>query len=139
MKPQTLLIPAAVAEAAKAIGDGPVFMLNLLRFRDQAHYGAESQLPPCTGREAYFERYAPAFRKIGGPLGVRLFWAGRMLAPLVAGDGESWDDVAVVEYPHFGAFQEATQCAQYAAEAAPHRLAALRDWRLIATRKQFPA
>ena len=40
--------------------DGPVVMLNLLKFREQANYPAGSPHAPCSGAEAY-RRYQTAF------------------------------------------------------------------------------
>ena len=33
--------------------DGPVVMLNLLKFRERANYPVGSLHPPCSGAEAY--------------------------------------------------------------------------------------
>jgi hypothetical protein len=31
-------------------------MINMVRYREVAHYEAPSDLPSCSGREAYFQR-----------------------------------------------------------------------------------
>ena len=41
--------------------DGPVVMLNLLKFREQANYPAGSPHAPCSGTKAYRSR--PALRR----------------------------------------------------------------------------
>jgi hypothetical protein len=132
----TRLDASVTNEAALYVSEGPVFMLNLLKFKEQADYGDGATFQPCSGRTAYFERYAPAFRLIGAPLGVRLFWAGKVLSQLVSEPTEDWDEVLLVEYPNFNAFKAATQDPRYASTAQPHRLAALDDWRLIVTRPE---
>ena len=56
---------AELEEAGKHLAEaGPVYMVNMVRYRDQADYQGKSKLPPCSGREAYFQRYAPAFNKV---------------------------------------------------------------------------
>jgi uncharacterized protein (DUF1330 family) len=126
-----------IQAAAGAIpADAPVFMLNMLRYRERAEY-AGADAPPCSGREAYHERYRPAFGRVAEGAGVKVAWLGGVLAKLVAPAGELWDDVAIVEYPSFAAFRRVVENPRYEAEAAPHRKAALADWRLIATAKML--
>lgn len=115
--------------------DQPFTMLNLLRYREQADYGERMDMAPCSGREAYFQRYVPAFGQLTQGEGIQLFWAGGVLARVVGPAEERWDVVALVEYPSFTAFQRLVENPRYQAEAALHRLAALADWRLIVTAK----
>ncbi|WBL75894.1 hypothetical protein I3J27_22990 [Bradyrhizobium xenonodulans] len=124
---------ALASAAAKYPGDQPIFMLNLLRYRDEALYRANAELPVCSGREAYYTRYVPAFRKLALRQGVVPTWLGSVGALLVGAEGEAWHDVAIVRYPDFATFQHIVSSADYRREAEPHRLAALADWRLIAT------
>lgn len=133
----TEMAPAALDAAAAAAGstDQPIFMLNLLRYNDQADYGAGSGFAPCSGREAYFQRYVLAFGELAEGTGIKPFWIGNVLAGIVAPVGEQWDDVAIVEYPSFDAFRKLVESDAYKTKADPHRSAALADWRLIATSK----
>ena len=73
----------------------PVYMLNLLKFKDRATYrGGED----VSGREAYF-RYASAFGEMAGNQGAETIFGGNANAFLIGeGDGE-WDAVAIVKYP----------------------------------------
>ncbi len=114
--------------------DVPITMLNLLRYREQADYGTRVGVTPCSGREAYSQRYVPAFSQMAAP-GIALLWLGSVAARLVGPSEEQWDDVALVEYPSFAAFRDLVESARYREEASYHRLAALADWRLIATVK----
>jgi hypothetical protein len=124
----------ALEEAAKTLGDaGPVYMINLVRYRDQADYGTTSELPPCSGREAYFQRYAPAFNKLAQDEDYGLFWVGNVQGVLVGAQGTRWDDVVIVRYSNFKALRRILENPAYEAEAAPHRRAALADWHFIAT------
>lgn len=87
--------------AARA-GEGPVTMLNLLRFR------------PEGGRERYLEygeAVAPLLEKVGG----RVAYAGTA-APVLLGE-ESWDMVLLVEYPTRQAFLDMVGSPEYGAIA----------------------
>ena len=53
--------------------DGPVVMLNLLKFREQANYPAGSPHAPCSGAEAY-RRYQTAFVEAVGDVRVCEFF-----------------------------------------------------------------
>lgn len=132
----TVEVTAEAVQAAAAIPeDSPIHMVNLLRYRDRADYGDRTDIEPCSGREAYHQRYVPAFGRIAsaeGLDGIKPAWFGAVLAHIVASPDEQWDDVAIVEYPSFAAFRRVVESPAYQAEAAPHREAALDDWRLIA-------
>ncbi len=124
----------AVRAAAGLIPEGvPVFMLNLLRYREHADYGDRAGVAPCSGREAYFQRYVPAFNQIPSADEIKIFFVGPVHAGVVAPPDERWDDMAIVEYPSFAAFRRIVENPMYEAEAAFHRTAALADSRLIAT------
>lgn len=124
-------------QAAAALpADTPILMLNLLRYKQQADYGDDTNMPPCSGREAYFNHYIPAFYKIAMEIpGIQPFFFGNTLHNLVAPANEVWDNVALVEYPGFASFLAVIQHPTYAIDAEPHRFAALEDWRLIVTIK----
>ena len=77
--------------------DGPIVMVNLLKFREKAAYkdGSDAEL---SGREAY-ARYgagvAPLIEKHGG----RLIFAGPVTFLTLGLVEDLWDQVALVEYP----------------------------------------
>ena len=126
----------ALDAAERAIPPGqPVYMLNLLRYRAYARYEEGFDAAPCSGREALHDRYRPAFRRLaaGKPL-VRMF-AGPVLASLVGQQGERWDEAAINEYGDFAVFRSIVDTEAYRREAAPHRHAALEDFRLFALAK----
>ena len=126
--------PATLEAAGKTLdAKGPVYMVNMVRFRDRADYRGESELPPCSGREAYFQRYAPAFNKVARDEDYGLFWVGNVRGVLVGAEGENWDDIVIVRYSSFAALRRILESAAYEQEAAPHRRAALADWRFIVT------
>lgn len=120
-------------QAAAIAEDAPIFMLNLLRYKAQADYGGASEMAPCSGREAYHERYVPAFGQLTQGEGIQLFWLGSVMARVVGPPDETWDEIALVRYPSFSTFRRLIESEEYKAQADPHRRAALEDWRLIAT------
>jgi hypothetical protein len=116
----------------------PFTMLNLLRFKAKAEYGKQQDLAPCSGQEAYLTRYIPAFNKIAnaeGIVDIQINFIGSVLGHLVAPTDEHWDIIALVQYPSFAAFRKVSESPVYLEEAEHHRLAALEDWRLLATMK----
>lgn len=128
----TQINESSMDEAARALADGEVLMVNLLRYNAEARYESGDQ-PPCSGREAYFTRYVPAFAEVTQGQGIGAQWVGNVHAALVGPLDEAWDDVAIVRYPNFAAFRTMIEGADYQAKADPHRRAALADWRLLAT------
>ena len=109
----------------------PVCMLNLLRFR------------PNGGRDRYFGDYVAAFRAImrdKGIDGIAPVWSGSVVGMVAGPDGEKWDAVLIVRYPSLAAFRAIVESDAYRDNAAPHRIGALIDWRLIAqTEVPLPA
>lgn len=73
--------------------DGPVVMLNLLRFREDG------------GRERYRE-YARALDEVLPRFGGEVIYAGDGDTALVAEDGQAWDAVLCVRYPNRKAFSQ---------------------------------
>ena len=112
--------------------DGPVVMLNMLKFRAQAAYPEGSGETPCSGREAYrrySEQAGPHFQSLGG----RLIWLGQVEQVLVGPGQELWDEVFLAQYPSRRAFLQMVQNPDYLASTI-HRTAAVADSRLIAMR-----
>lgn len=105
---------------------GPVHMLNLLRFRAVAAYDDGTV---ATGAEAY-SNYAresgPVFKRLGG----RQIWVGRPELMLIGPQSEIWDLAFIAAYPSGAAFVEMLRDADYR-KAVRHRQAAVADSRLI--------
>ena len=54
-----------IAAAAGTVPENtPFVMLNLLRYNKEADYGDRTEFGRCSGREAYFHRYVPAFAQV---------------------------------------------------------------------------
>ena len=133
--PSTEVDPTDLDAAVAAFPtDSPLFMVNLLRFHDQALYTSASEGEPCSGQEAYLTRYLPAFNNAVQPYGgSELVFAGIVVARVVGPVGDNWDAVGVAHYPSINAFRDLVNDAGYQNAAEPHRRAALADWRLYAT------
>ncbi len=121
--------PEQIQAFMAAEWDGPVRMLNLLKFKDQAEYPDGDQ-EPCTGRQAY-ERYgAVAGPFVAGVGGKRLFVADTEMV-VIGDEAEDWDEVLIVEYPNKQAFFDMLGNPDYQATTV-HRTAALDRSALIA-------
>lgn len=81
--------------------DGPVWMVNLMRYRDRADY-ADGRDTELTGREAD-DLYAPL--DVLADIGAQVVFFGDVTDQLL-GDGPPWDRVAVVKYPTHRSFLE---------------------------------
>jgi uncharacterized protein (DUF1330 family) len=114
---------AALAAAAKD-DEGPVVMLNLLKFK-----GAQGQ--------AEYGRYGGAVRDLVGQSGGRLLYVGLCDQVLIGDPSEEWDAVALVEYPSRRAFIEMVSRPDYQ-QAHTYREAGLERTILIATSPTEP-
>jgi hypothetical protein len=126
----------ALNAAERAIPPGqPVYMLNLLRYRAYARYEDGFDAAPCSGREAFHERYRPAFRRLaaGKPL-VRMF-SGPVLASLVGPQGERWDEAAINEYGDFAAFRSIVDTETYRREGRPASACGARGFPVVRARQ----
>lgn len=122
---------AGAAFFSQAI-EGPVVMLNLLRFREVADYSAWPELAPdepITGRQAY-ERYmahtGPFLQERGG----ELLFMGRGGAYLIGPADDHWDLVLLVRHRSLEDFMAFASDKKYLAGIG-HRMAALEDSRLL--------
>lgn len=107
---------------------GPLYMLNLLKFKDRASY-ADGRGTNLSGAEAYGLYGAGVARLIeamGGSVEI-----GLATNVLLIGDGElEWDSVALVKYPSFEDFMKMTTSEAYQ-EIHVHRDAGLEHQLLI--------
>ena len=103
--------PEQLQELVEKKPDGPLYMLNLLKFRDRAVY-SDGRKTDLTGQQAYMI-YGAAVQKIIEGFGGGLIFGG-MTNTLLIGDGDlQWDWVGIVRYPSFEAFSEMTQSEAY--------------------------
>ena len=105
---------------------GPINMLNLVRFRDQAVYPDGRRATGAEAYAAYGRDSGPVFSRLGG----RIVWRGNFEFMLIGPMDEKWDECFIAEYPSVSAFVEMLRDPVYR-EAVKHRQAAVLDSRLI--------
>ena len=124
--------PESIAALIARNIDGPVTMLNLIRFREIADYSEYPDLAPdepISGEQAY-EIYSGHTLPLLAEVGGEVLFVGTG-GPLLIGPEEAqWDSVLLVRYPNLGAFMSMTQSPDYTSGAG-HRTAALADSRLL--------
>ena len=77
--------------------EGPVVMVNLLRFRERAVY-ADGRPCDLTGREAY-ALYGAAVARLITAAGGRILFVGDVTWLAIGAVDPLWDEVALAEYP----------------------------------------
>ncbi len=117
--------PEQIAGFSEAELEGPIVMLNLLRFKDSAGEGADG----LTGEEAY-RRYGEAVAENLARVGGSLLHLARCSATVIGPEFERWDLLALVSYPSRAAFLEMVSDPDFLAKHE-YRTAALQDSRLI--------
>jgi len=112
--------------------EGPVSMLNLLRFKSVADYSDHRQLAPASaisGRDAY-DRYInhtiPFLTESGG----ELLYLGTGGSYLIGPEDEGWDLVMLVRQQSIAAFMAFAENTEYL-KGIGHRDAALQDSRIL--------
>ncbi|HTO42419.1 MAG TPA: DUF1330 domain-containing protein [Rhizomicrobium sp.] len=110
---------------AQSTEDGPIVMVNLLRFRDTALYAPElaEAGEQLSGRDAY-RRYGATALACVLETGGTITWGGRQELVMIGGPDDVWDEVMCVRYPSRTAFLEMTARPDYRA-ALYHRDAGL--------------
>ena len=89
--------PDQFHELASAPDDGPVVMLNLLKFKPRADEREE------TGEEAY-RSYGETAVAMIEERGGSVIWAGRAEQILIGDPADDWDQILLVQYPSRAAF-----------------------------------
>ena len=93
--------------------DGPMCMVNLLRFKDTAAY-ADGSEPELSGRDAY-SRYAAGVQACLTAVGGSVRFSGFVTGLLLGEVEELWDMVAIAEYPSRKAMLQMVQTPDYQA------------------------
>ena len=102
--------------------DGPIYMLNLLKFKEKAEYadGRETVLSGAEAYAIYGQEVIQHLQKVGG---APMFSAG--VERLMLGEVEElWDAAAIAMYPSRKAMLEMIMSPEYQASAL-HREAGL--------------
>ena len=121
----------AQLNAFMALGEGPVSMLNLLKFRKMADY-PDGRDADISGREAYF-RYAVPMTKLVLDAGGTLDFSSDVKALLIGEVDELWDMAAIMTYPSPKTLVEISLTPEFQ-EIAVHRKAGLEGQLLIPCR-----
>ncbi len=101
---------------------GPIFMVNLLKFKERAEY-EDGRETPLSGREAY-ALYAAEVAKVITQVGGKLIFGANVERLMLGEVEELWDQVAIAMYPSRAAMFEMIQLPEYAAISV-HRTAGL--------------
>jgi uncharacterized protein (DUF1330 family) len=113
-------------EFRRLTDDGPIHMLNLVRFRAEAAYPDGRKATGAEAYAAYGRESLPIFNRVGG----RIAWSGDFRLMLIGPEEERWDRCFIAEYPSAGAFVEMIKDPDYQ-KAVKHRQAAVEDSRLV--------
>jgi uncharacterized protein (DUF1330 family) len=112
--------------------DGPIVMVNLLKYRDRAEYphNRPEAKENLGGLEAY-RRYGAVALQHVTKRGGTIMWAGPQHFVMVGNDtANDWDEVVCVRYPSRVAFLDMTEDRDYLA-AHYHREAGLERTALL--------
>ncbi len=112
---------AARLQAAEPDDDGPVWMVNLMAYKERAVY-ADGRPTELTGMEAD-DRYAP-FAELAA-IGAEVVFVATVEAQLL-GDSPAWDRVGVVRYPSRRSFMDMQAREDFQA-AHVHKEAGMRE------------
>lgn len=102
--------------------DGPMCMVNLLKFKDKATY-ADGSEPDLSGRDAYL-RYGMGVQACLAAVGGNARFTGFVTDLMLGEVEELWDMVAIAEYPSRAAMLQMVQSPEYQA-ITKHRDAGL--------------
>lgn len=122
---------AAIATLNRGL-QGPVVMLNLLKFRDIADYARAPQLAPTSpisGRAAY-ARYEAGLAPLLAASGGEVLFSGTGGNWFIGPEAEGWDRVLLVRQASLERFFAFARDPE-AQEIGHHRTAALADSRLL--------
>jgi uncharacterized protein (DUF1330 family) len=132
MKVENAVYPTQ--DQLKALADqtmeGPIVMVNLLKFREKAVY-KDGRPDNISGAEAYM-RYAEQMRKIVEREGGRFLFGGNVRGLVIGEADDLWDVVGIVEYPSREEFLRIVTLPEVQ-EISVHREAGLAGQLLIQT------
>ena len=99
MEVQNSLTPnqEQMAGFAEPAPDGPIYMLNLLKFRQKAEY-ADGRLSDLTGAQAY-SLYAQGVTQLIAELGGSIVFSAQIERLAIGEVEDLWDVAAIAMYP----------------------------------------
>lgn len=115
--------PAQMEEVQKDGPEGPIFMINLLKFKDKAEYedGRETDL---TGRQAY-NLYGMGVAGLLPQFGARFFFMADTTFLMLGQVEELWDEIAIAVYPNRNALFQMSISQEWQ-DLSVHRAAGLK-------------
>ena len=136
MKVENALYPTSgqMQATADQTEQGPLVMVNLLKFRDKAVY-TDGRPDKVSGAEAYM-RYAEKMKVIVEREGGRFVFGGEVQGLVIGEVDELWDIVGLVEYPSREEFMRIVTLPEVQ-EISVHREAGLAGQLLIQTTLSF--
>ena len=102
---------------------GPIFMVNLLKFKDKAEYD-DGRATTLSGREAY-NIYGRAVTALLPTFGGRAVFAADVSFLSLGRVEELWDEIAIAAYPERGAMVRMSMSPEWR-EISVHRTAGLK-------------
>ncbi len=114
--------PEQVAAMQEPGPEGPIYMVNLLKFKERAEY-ADGRETDLTGREAY-GLYGQAVAGIIRDFDGEVFFAADVTFLSLGEVEELWDEIAIAKYPS-RRHMVAMSMSEAWREAAVHREAGL--------------
>ena len=111
--------PERIAGMREAGPEGPIVMVNLLKFRERAQY-ADGRQTRLSGRDAY-GIYARAVTDLVRKFGGEMLFMGDVTFLSIGQVEDLWDEVALVKYPN---------------RAALWAMAVSEEWREIAVHRE---
>jgi len=114
--------PERIAAMQEEGPEGPIVMVNLLKFREKAQY-ADGRDSDLSGRDAY-QIYGRGGSELVRKFGGRVLFAGDVTFLALGQVDSLWDEVMLVEYPNRRALWEMTFSQEWR-ELAVHRAAGL--------------
>lgn len=115
--------PAVVQELMQPGPDGPIFMVNLLKFKEKAEY-EDGRATDLSGRDAYMI-YGRAVTEILPKFGGKAIFAADVTFLSLGKAEELWDEVAIAMYPKRADMVRMSMSVEWQA-AAVHRTAGLK-------------
>jgi len=114
--------PDQMEEATKEGPKGPIFMVNLLKFKDKAEY-ADGRETDLTGKQAY-QLYGAGVAGLLPEYGGRIFFMADVTFLQLGQVEELWDEIAVAVYPNRNALLRMSQSKEWQ-DLSVHRQAGL--------------
>ena len=111
--------------------DGPIVMVNLMRFRKRSLDG------DGTGWDAYLRYSALTVPMIKARGGTLLWTADAEAVALGEVEGNRWDYLALVYYPNVAAFIDMMTSLDYETRCDPHRTNGCEEHVIICTKEAY--